>query len=158
MFNSVILTEFTRLDLDGALEHFYRGAADARHQLLAALRYFYFDVAGSAHFFALQNVQGVCSGKPAMFDKISAQGSRSGASSSIFVEVPGKHAARKGFAIVAASEAVGHGAIFSEQFTQRDHIHHDFGKRITVAKLDHQIENSGGDVFGIELGIKIFDP
>jgi len=135
---------------------FTRGAADAGHQLLAALRYFYFDVAGSAHFFALQNVQGVRSRKPAMFDKISAQGSRCRASSSIFVKFPGKHSARKGFAVVTASEAVGHGAVFSEQFAERDHIHHDFGKRGTIAKRDHQIKNSGGDVFGLELGIEIF--
>src|SRR5712672_1428274 len=114
MFNRVILTEFTRLDLDGALENFYGGAADARHQLLAALRYFYFDVAGSAHFFALQNVQRMRGRKPAMLDKICAQGSRSRAGSGVFIKFPGKHSARKGFAVVAASEAVGHGAVFSE--------------------------------------------
>jgi len=103
------------LDLDGALKNFYCGAADSGHQLLSALRDFYFDVARASHFFALQNVKSVRRGKPAMLDEISTQRSRGRTSAGVFIKFPGKHAAREGFAVVAASEAVGHGAVFSKQ-------------------------------------------
>ncbi len=49
-------------DADGAFENLYGGAADARHEFFAGLRYFHFDMAGPAHFHALLDVKGLRAG------------------------------------------------------------------------------------------------
>ena len=95
-------------DADRSLKNFDGGAAHAWHQFFAALRDFYFDVARAAHFFALQNAEGVAGGELAMLHEIGTERTGSGARCGIFVNFPRKHATREHFAVGALSEAVRH--------------------------------------------------
>ena len=142
------------LDSNRAFKNFDGGAADARYQFFAALRDFHFDVAGAAHFFALQNGQRVAGCELAMAHQIRAERAGGGARGGVFVNFPRKHAARENFAVAAECEAVGHRRVFAEQLAQLKHVHGDFAERGAIPERHHEIEDAGGDALGIEMRIE----
>src|SRR5258708_10285364 len=146
---------FVASDADGSFKNFYRGAAYSRHKLSAPLRALHVNVAWAPHLGALHDAEHLTGRQFPVTHEIRAEGPRRRARCRIFVEVPGKHAAREGLAAVAASEAIGHRAIFPQQSAQLVHVHLDFAEHRAAAQRHHQIEDARGDIFGFELRIEI---
>ena len=103
--------------------------------------------AGAAHFDSLIDEETFARLEQMVMNEVGAERAGGRAGGGIFHDTPGQHAAGAHAAATFDGEAIGHGAVWSDELRERTHVHLNFCQNRAARDRHHQIGNARGNEF-----------